>query len=51
MQGAVARARDYVVKAIRLAPGLGKGHGPLEFAHPLLTAQASDAPPASRALH
>lgn len=51
LQGAVARARDYVVKAIRLAPGLGKGHGPLEFAHPLLTLQASDAPPASRALH
>jgi hydroxymethylpyrimidine/phosphomethylpyrimidine kinase len=51
LQGAVARARDYVVKAIRLAPGLGKGHGPLEFAHPLLTSQASDLAPASRALH
>jgi hydroxymethylpyrimidine/phosphomethylpyrimidine kinase len=51
LQGAVARARDYVVKAIRLAPGLGKGHGPLEFAHPLLTSQESEAPPASRALH
>lgn len=51
LQGAVERARDYVLKAIRLAPGLGKGHGPLEFAHPLLTSQASEAPPASRALH
>lgn len=55
LQGAVARARDYVVKAIRLAPGLGKGHGPLEFAHPLLTSQANqaanEAPPPPRALH
>ena len=55
LQGAVARARDYVVKAIQLAPGLGKGHGPLEFAHPLLTSQtnqaASEALPPSRALH
>ncbi|HEX2871355.1 MAG TPA: bifunctional hydroxymethylpyrimidine kinase/phosphomethylpyrimidine kinase [Polyangiaceae bacterium] len=51
LQGAVARARDYVVKAIRLAPGLGKGHGPLEFAHPLLTSQANEVPAVSRALH
>jgi hydroxymethylpyrimidine/phosphomethylpyrimidine kinase len=36
LHGAVARARDYVVRAIELAPGLGRGHGPLEFAHPLL---------------
>jgi hydroxymethylpyrimidine/phosphomethylpyrimidine kinase len=36
LKGAVARARDYVVKGIELAPGLGRGHGPLEFAHPLL---------------
>lgn len=36
LKSAVARARDYVVKAIELAPGLGRGHGPLEFAHPLL---------------
>ncbi len=52
LQGAIARARDYVVQAIRLAPGLGKGHGPLEFAHPLLTgltSQASEGPP--RSLH
>jgi hydroxymethylpyrimidine/phosphomethylpyrimidine kinase len=38
LEGAVARARDYVVRAIQLAPGLGRGHGPLEFAHPLLPA-------------
>jgi hydroxymethylpyrimidine/phosphomethylpyrimidine kinase len=37
LQGAVARARDFVVKAIEQAPGLGRGHGPLEFAHPLLS--------------
>lgn len=36
LQGAVARARDFVVKGIQHAPGLGRGHGPLEFAHPLL---------------
>lgn len=35
LKGAVARARDYVVRAIEQAPGLGRGHGPLEFAHPL----------------
>lgn len=51
LQGAVARARDYVVKAIQQAPGLGKGHGPLEFAHPLLAPKPSEAPPSSRALH
>lgn len=38
LEGAVARARDFVVKAIQQAPGLGRGHGPLEFAHPLLSA-------------
>ncbi len=32
---AVARARDYVRKAIELAPNIGKGHGPLEHAHTL----------------
>lgn len=36
LHGAVARAREYVVRAIELAPGLGRGHGPLEFSHPLL---------------
>lgn len=30
---AVARARIYVRKAIETAPGLGKGHGPLDHAH------------------
>jgi len=32
---AVSRARDYVREAIRRAPGLGHGHGPLNHAHPL----------------
>ncbi|HEX9646101.1 MAG TPA: bifunctional hydroxymethylpyrimidine kinase/phosphomethylpyrimidine kinase [Alphaproteobacteria bacterium] len=32
---AVARARAYVAAAIRTAPGLGAGHGPLDHAHPL----------------
>ena len=30
---AVARARAYVFEAIRTAPGLGKGHGPLNHGH------------------
>jgi hydroxymethylpyrimidine/phosphomethylpyrimidine kinase len=33
---AVARARDYVREAIRTAPQLGHGHGPLNHAHPLI---------------
>ena len=32
---AVSRGRDYVREAIRRAPGLGTGHGPLNHAHPL----------------
>lgn len=34
LEDAVARARDYVVAAIETAPGFGKGHGPLNHAHP-----------------
>ncbi|WP_374449505.1 bifunctional hydroxymethylpyrimidine kinase/phosphomethylpyrimidine kinase [Stella sp.] len=30
---AVARARDYVLEAIRRAPGYGQGHGPLDHGH------------------
>lgn len=30
---AVERARAYVLEAIRTAPGLGRGHGPLNHAH------------------
>jgi hydroxymethylpyrimidine/phosphomethylpyrimidine kinase len=33
LQDAVKRAREYVVKALETAPGLGKGHGPLNHAH------------------
>jgi hydroxymethylpyrimidine/phosphomethylpyrimidine kinase len=53
LQGAVQRARDYVVQAIRLAPGLGKGHGPLEFAHPLRANEPAPVPgtASSKALH
>jgi hydroxymethylpyrimidine/phosphomethylpyrimidine kinase len=35
MIAAVERARDYVQKAIASAPGIGRGHGPLDHAHPL----------------
>jgi hydroxymethylpyrimidine/phosphomethylpyrimidine kinase len=34
---AVERARDYVMRAIASAPGFGRGHGPLDHAHPLHT--------------
>ena len=32
---AVTRAREYVQRAIASAPGFGRGHGPLDHAHPL----------------
>lgn len=35
LEDAVARAWAYVAEAIRRAPGLGKGHGPLDHAWPL----------------
>jgi hydroxymethylpyrimidine/phosphomethylpyrimidine kinase len=35
LEAAVARARAYVLEAIRHAPGLGQGHGPLDHGWPL----------------
>jgi hydroxymethylpyrimidine/phosphomethylpyrimidine kinase len=35
VEAAVERARDYVRRAIASAPGFGRGHGPLDHAHPL----------------
>jgi hydroxymethylpyrimidine/phosphomethylpyrimidine kinase len=35
VEDAVDRARSYVQHAIASAPGLGRGHGPLDHAHPL----------------
>ncbi len=35
VENAVGRARTYVQRAIAGAPGLGRGHGPLDHAHPL----------------
>ncbi len=35
VEAAVERARDYVRRAIAGAPGFGRGHGPLDHAHPL----------------
>jgi hydroxymethylpyrimidine/phosphomethylpyrimidine kinase len=35
IESAVDRARNYVQSAIAGAPGLGRGHGPLDHAHPL----------------
>jgi hydroxymethylpyrimidine/phosphomethylpyrimidine kinase len=42
LESAVARARLYVLEAIRLAPGLGQGHGPLNHAHPLGALRAQE---------
>ena len=33
LNAAVGRARNYVLEAIRSAPGLGQGHGPLNHGH------------------
>lgn len=33
LAAAVGRARDYVIKALKTAPGLGAGHGPLNHGH------------------
>jgi hydroxymethylpyrimidine/phosphomethylpyrimidine kinase len=35
VEAAVDRARTYVQRAIASAPGIGRGHGPLDHAHPL----------------
>jgi hydroxymethylpyrimidine/phosphomethylpyrimidine kinase len=35
LETAVDRAHDYVQRAIATAPGFGRGHGPLDHAHPL----------------
>jgi len=36
IEDSVDRARAYVQRAIASAPGLGRGHGPLNHSHPLL---------------
>ena len=41
VESAVDRARTYVQRAIAGAPGLGRGHGPLDHAHPLRPDQPS----------
>ena len=38
---AVGRAQAYVAEAIRRAPGLGGGHGPLDHGHPVRVAAAA----------
>jgi hydroxymethylpyrimidine/phosphomethylpyrimidine kinase len=35
LKDAVTRARTYLLEAIRQAPGIGAGHGPLDHGHPL----------------
>jgi hydroxymethylpyrimidine/phosphomethylpyrimidine kinase len=41
VETAVDRARAYVQRAIAGAPGLGRGHGPLDHAHPLRSKESS----------
>jgi hydroxymethylpyrimidine/phosphomethylpyrimidine kinase len=41
VESAVDRARAYVQRAIATAPGFGRGHGPLDHAHPLSSEQRS----------
>ena len=36
LEAAVIRARDYVIEAIRTAPGYGHGHGPLNHGHTMM---------------
>lgn len=43
IEPAVERAREYVRRAIASAPGLGRGHGPLDHAHPLRLPPAAEA--------
>ena len=38
IETAVDRARTYVQLAIASAPGLGRGHGPLDHSHPVRSA-------------
>ncbi len=47
LEHAVRRARDYLLEAIRRAPGFGAGHGPLDHAWPLRgkVSAAAVAPP------
>jgi hydroxymethylpyrimidine/phosphomethylpyrimidine kinase len=40
VEAAVDRARAYVQDAIASAPGLGRGHGPLDHSHPLRSRSA-----------
>jgi hydroxymethylpyrimidine/phosphomethylpyrimidine kinase len=42
IEPAVDRARAYVQRAIAGAPGLGRGNGPLDHAHPLRSRAAAD---------
>ena len=42
LEGAVARARIYVFDAIRTAPDIGQGHGPLNHAHPITALRARE---------
>jgi hydroxymethylpyrimidine/phosphomethylpyrimidine kinase len=42
LQRSVERARDYLLEAIRRAPGYGGGHGPLDHGWPLRAAGERD---------
>ena len=49
VEAAVERARTYVRRAIASAPGIGRGHGPLDHAHPLRAGACAGGDPAGAA--
>jgi hydroxymethylpyrimidine/phosphomethylpyrimidine kinase len=43
VEQSIARARDYVMEAIRTAPGFGAGHGPMNHSHPVSASRVPSA--------
>ena len=43
IEQSIARARDYVMEAIRTAPGFGAGHGPMNHSHPVSASRVPSA--------
>jgi len=51
LQNAVGRAHRYLLDAMRSAPGLGQGHGPLNHAHPVTGLQKRPKVPPGHTVH
>ena len=43
IEQSIARARNYVIEAIRTAPGFGSGHGPMNHSHPVSASRVRSA--------